>query len=581
MTGTVLLYLVTFALAWPLGVYISRVMKGERTPLDVLAPFERLLYRLIGVDAQASMTWPRYARALVVTNVPLALIAFLLFVFQANLPLNPDRVGNLPWFVALNTAASFVTNTNWQNYSGQSQLTYLSQLLGIVSLQFITPAVGAAALFALLRGLTGGVHANFGNYYADVTRFLTRVLLPLSVVLALLLVWQGVPSTFSGAKTATLAQPQTVMVDGTATRVTTQTIPVGPVAALVAIKQLGTNGGGWYGPNSAVPLENPTSLSNLIEVISIILLPVALVVAAGEFLRRRRFGVMLLSVMTVLSVALTWGAVAAERAPNRALAGVVAAGPNLEGKEVRFGADLSAAWAAVTTQTSNGSVNAMHDSLNPLGGAVPLLGMMLNDVYGGIGVGVINFFLFVVLAVFIAGLMVGRTPELFGRKIEAREVKLASVAILLQPLLILGFTAVTLALPGVTANSNPGFHGISQVLYEYTSQFANNGSAFAGLGTGASVWHNVTGSVVLILARYLPILAPLAIAGSLAAKRPAPETSGSLRVDTPVFALTLTSVMLILQLLNFLPALTLGPVAEQLAGAAKAPAASSTLEVRQ
>ncbi|ADV67240.1 potassium-transporting ATPase subunit KdpA [Deinococcus maricopensis] len=562
-------YLLVFALAWPLGGYIARVFRGERTLTDALAPLERALVRLIGANPDRGMTWQAYGRALLLSNIPLALLAFLVYAFQAPLPLNPDRIGNMPWFVALNTAASFITNTNWQNYSGQAQLGYLAQMLGVTALQFITPAAGIAVLFAILRGLNGGVNADapagaprdFGNYYVDVVRALTRVLLPASVVLALLLTWQGVPSTFSGAKTAALLEPQTVTVNGAAQPVTTQTIPVGPVAAMVAIKQLGTNGGGWYGPNSAVPLENPTALSNVLEGAAILVLPVALVFATGAFLRRPKFGVMILGVMTLLSAALVALSVVAERAPNPAFAGL-ASGANLEGKELRLGVDASAFWAAITTQTSNGSVNAMHDSLNPLTGAVPLAGLFLNDVYGGLGVGVINFLLFVLLTVFIAGLMVGRTPELFGRKIEAREIKLVSLALLLQPLLILGFTAVTLAMPAVTANSNPGFHGLSQVLYAYTSQFANNGSAFAGLGTANSVWHNVTGAAVLILARYIPMLAPLAIAGSLARKRVAPHTLGTLRVDTPVFAGTLLSVMLILTLLNFLPALMLGPVGE-------------------
>ncbi|HEX2863695.1 MAG TPA: potassium-transporting ATPase subunit KdpA, partial [Deinococcales bacterium] len=318
------------------------------------------------------------------------------------------------------------------------------------------------------------------------------------------------------------------------------------------------------GPNSAMPLENPTPLSNLLEMISILLIPVAEVLAAGFFLRQWRFGALLLVVTTLVSVALVAGAIAAERAPNPAFAGLAAAGPNLEGKEVRFGADATAAWASFATQTSNGSVNGMLDSFSPLGGLVPLTGMLLNDIYGGWGVGLINLFLFVIVTVFIAGLMVGRTPELWGRKIEAREVKFASIALLLQPLLILGFAAVALGLPGGPGNSNPGNHGLTQVLYEYTSAFANNGSGLAGLGN-STMWWNVSCAAVLVVARFVPILAPLAIAGSLAVKKVAPVTSGSLRVDTGVFAATLLAVMVIFQLLNFGPALVLGPVGEQLA----------------
>ncbi len=498
--NTFLTYLLVFLLAWPLGLYIARFMRGERTVLDVLAPLERAVCRLLGVrfgvDGEAQgMDWRGYARALLCSNLLVGLVAFLIFVFQDRLPLNPDRVAGMPWYLALNTAASFITNTNWQNYSGQAQLSYLAQMVGITALQIMTPAAGMAAMFALLRGLMGGRSTpgrpaqpgNLGNYFVDITRLTTRLLVPLCFVLALLLTWQGVPSTFGGARTVQLVEPQTVTVAGESRTVSTQTIPVGPVAAMVAIKQLGTNGGGWYGPNSAVPLENPTGLSNLLECVSIILLPVALVFALGTFLRRPRFGVMILGVMSLLSAVLTFAVILAERAPNPALAGLAAAGPNLEGKELRFGADATALWASFTTSSSNGSVNGMHDSFSALGGLVPQINMFLNDIYGGLGVGFINMFLFVVLTVFIAGLMVGRTPELFGRKIEVREMKIASLVILLQPLLVLGLTAVSLAIPSLTATLNPGFHGLSEVLYAFNSMYANNGSAFAGLGTGNSV----------------------------------------------------------------------------------------------
>ena len=574
---TFLTFLSVFLLAWPLGLYIARFMRGERTFLDFLNPAEHAFYRLLGVkfgaDGEAQgMDWRGYARALLFSNLFVGLVAFLIFVFQAGLPLNPDHVANMPWWLALNTAASFITNTNWQNYSGQAQLSYLSQMVGITALQIMTPAAGMAAMFALLRGLMGGQSVagkgnqpgNLGNYFVDMTRLTTRLLVPMAFVLALLLTWQGVPSTFGGAKTAQLLQPQTVTVDNKAQTVTTQTIPVGPVAALVAIKQLGTNGGGWYGPNSAVPLENPTPLSNLLECISIILIPVALVFALGTFLRRPRFGVMIIGVMSLLSAVLTFFTILAERAPNAALSGLAALGPNLEGKELRFGADATALWASLTTSTSNGSVNGMHDSFSALGGLIPQINMFLNDIYGGLGVGFINMFLFVVLTVFIAGLMVGRTPEIFGRKIEVREMKIASLVILLQPLLILGLSAVSLSVPSITANLNPGFHGLSEVLYAFNSMYANNGSAFAGLGTGTSVWYNVAGAVELILARFLPIIGPLAIAGLLSVKRVAPESSGTLRVDTPIFATTLLTVMLLLQLLNFAPALVLGGVSDHL-----------------
>lgn len=559
----VLTFALAFLLAWPLGRYMARVFRGERTFLDpLLNGLERGVYRFLGVLPERGMSWRGYARAILWSNFALGTVAYLVFIFQGVLPLNPDGVSGLRWDTALHTAASFITNTNQQHYSGQAQLSYLSQMVGVTALQLITPTAGLAVLVAILRGLQGGLGKlpagepkNLGNFYVDLTRGLTRVTLPLSFVLALLLVWQGVPSTFGGAKTAYLVQPQE--------EVTEQTIPVGPVAAMVAIKQLGTNGGGWYGPNSAVPLENPTPLSNLLETIALILVPVASVFMVGYFLRQRRFGVMILSVMTATSILLTTMTIVAENSPNRAFDGLAAVGTNMEGKEVRFGATASALWASLTTQTSNGSVNAMHDSLTPLGGMMPLVGMLINETYGGWGVGLINFLLFVLLTVFIAGLMVGRTPELFGKKVEAREIKLVAAALLLQPLLILVPTAITLFFPALTGNSNPGFHGITQVFYEYTSAFANNGSGFEGLGD-ATPWWNLTTSVSLILGRFVPLLAPLAVAGYLAQKRPTPTTTGTLRVDTPIFAVTTFSVIVLLTLLNFLPVLVLGPISEEL-----------------
>jgi potassium-transporting ATPase potassium-binding subunit len=565
MMDIVLTYGLAFLLAWPIGRYMARVFAGERTLFDaVLNPIENFLFRLLGIAAKQGMSWRGYAKALLFSNLFVGVIAYLIFLLQGRLPLNPDGVPGLSWDLALHTAASFITNTNQQHYSGQAQLSYLAQMVAITALQIITPAAGLAALVAILRGLMGGRADNtkpgtatrdLGNYYVDVTKAITRIFIPFSFALALLLTWQGVPSTFSGAKVATPLD--------SATGVTEQVIPVGPVAAMVAIKQLGTNGGGWYGPNSAVPLENPTPLSNLLETIAIILLPIAIVFMTGYFLKRRGFGMMILSVMTLSSILLTVAVVAAENQPNTTFIGLAAQGVNMEGKEVRFGATASALWATLTTQTSNGSVNSMHDSFTPLGGMIPMIGMLINETYGGVGVGMINFFLFLVITVFIAGLMVGRTPELFGRKLESKEIKLAAIALLIQPLLILVPTAITLAVPSLTANSNPGFHGISQVLYEYTSAFANNGSGFEGLGDN-TVWWNITTSINLILGRFIPIITPLAIAGYLARKRVAPESAGTLKVSTPIFAATTFSVIILLTLLNFLPVLVLGPIGEQL-----------------
>ena len=563
-------YLLVFALALPLGWYMAQVFKGEGTLLDrVFDPLERLIYRSLRIDPSRGMTWRGYSLALLWSNAPLALIAYLIFVFQGVLPLNPDKVPGLPWDLALHTVASFITNTNQQHYSGQSQLSYLSQLAAIVTMMFVTPAVGLAAMVAVLRGIGGGLRsgeahvalpaANLGNYYVDVTRAITRVLLPLSFVLALLLTWQGVPSTFDGAKTAQVLEPQTV--DGTL--IATQTIPVGPVAAMVAIKQLGTNGGGWYGPNSAVPLENPTPLSNLLQLISILLIPVASIFMVGYFTGRPKFGLSVMGIMVVLSTAMTALIVPLALSPNPAFAGLGTPSANMEGLEQRFGPTLSALWATWTTQTSNGSVNAMHDSLNPLAGLVPLAGMWFNMTFGGDGVGFLNFFTYLVIAVFIAGLMVGRTPELFGRKIEAREMKLASLGLLISPLLILVPSALAVTVPGVGANSNPGYHGLSQIVYEYSSAVANNGSGFEGLGDN-TVWWNLSSAVCLILARFVPIIAPLAIAGLIGAKKAAPESSGTLRVDTAVFAATTLSVILIVGALSYFPLAVMGPIAEQL-----------------
>lgn len=563
MSDIILVYGLSFLLAFPLGYYMFRVFKHQRTWLDpVLNPIENGFYRLFGIDPERGMTWRGYAVALLFTNLLVGIVAYFVFIFQGYLPLNPDDIPGMSWDLALHTVASFITNTNQQHYSGQAQLSYLSQMVGITALQIITPTVGLVAVVAILRGLFGGRNAetakageprDLGNYYVDMTRGLLRITLPLSFVMALFLTWQGVPSTFSGAKVAQLVDPQG--------EVTTQTIPVGPVAPMVAIKQLGTNGGGWYGMNSAVPLENPTPLSNLFETVALILVPIAIVFMAGYFTKRMRFALMILGVMVVTSALFTATSITAENYPNRAFHGLAAPGPNMEGKEVRIGATATGLYAALTTQVSNGSVNGMHDSLTPIGGLVPTIDMLINTTYGGWGVGLINFLVFIFITVFIAGLMVGRTPELFGRKLEAKEIKLAAIVLLLSPLLILGFTAATLAMPGLANTSNPAFHGITQVFYEYTSAFANNGSGFEGLGDN-TVWWNVTCAIVLILPRFLPIILPLAIAGSLAAKRVAPETAGTLRVDTPMFGATTFAIIILFTLLNFAPALVLGPIAE-------------------
>lgn len=552
-------------LGWALGLYLARVLRGEPSRLDRLfGPVERPIYRLLGVDPERGMTWKGYALAFLWSNAVLGAVVMAILMLQHRLPLNPDGIGPLTWDTALHTMVSFVTNTNQQHYSGQAQLSYLSQLAGLVTLQVVTPIMGLALAAAVLRGLFGGRNAStakegeardLGNYYVDVLRACLRFFVPLCLFVALLLTSQGVPSSFDGAATAKVLDAAAEMKE--------QVIPRGPVAPMVAVKQLGTNGGGWYGPNSTVPLENPTPLSNLVETVAIVLVPLAVVFMIGPFTGRRRLTWLVLGVMAAFSLACIAAGAAAEARPNAAFAGLAAPGPNMEGKETRFGPAASALWATLTTQTSNGSVNAMHDSLNPLTGLVLLAGMLMNATWGGIGCGLTTFLIYLIVTVFLAGLMIGRTPELFGRKLETREIRLLGLAVVLQPLVILGFTATALALPQFTGNSNPGFHGITQVFYEYSSAFANNGSGFEGLGD-ATVWWNLTCVAALLLGRYPILLVPLMVAGSLAAKRVAPETAGTLRIESLTFGATLFAVIVLLTVLSFLPAFVLGPIGEWL-----------------
>ena len=572
MTETLLVLVLAIGLAWPLGHYLARVMRGDRSWVDrITGPVERLIYGALGTDPQRGMSWRGYARAFAISNVVVGLVVWVQFMTQAWLPLNPDDIPNMRWDTALHTMVSFLTNTNQQHYSGQSQLSYLSQMVGIVGLQVATPVMGLAMVVATLRGLFGGrtemaqtagsavvdgrvapegVERDVGNYWAYVTRATLRFMLPLCLVWSVLLTWQGVPSTLQSG-------PSITPVD-TSVEMKEQKIPLGPVSSMVAIKQLGSNGGGWYGPNSTVALENPTPLSNLIEVLGILLIPMAITFMVGPFTRRKRLTAMVFGTMLLMSLASTglsmWSEAYSSTATDPAL---------MEGKEVRLGVASSTLWSAMTTQVNNGSVNAMHDSLAPLSGGMAMVNMLINAIWGGVGCGLQQFLVYLMLAVFLAGLMTGRTPELFGRKIEAAEVKLLALLILLQPLVVLGFSAITLVFPSITGNSNPGFHGISQVFYEYTSAFANNGSGFEGLGD-ATWWWNLSCSVVLALGRYPALIIPLAVAGLMARKRVAPEGSGTLHVETPTFALTLVAVIVILTVLQFMPALVMGPIAEHL-----------------
>ena len=558
MIEALVILLASIALAWPLGLYLARLMRGTPMRIDPLFRWiETPLYRVLGVDPAHAMSWRGYVLAFLLSNAVLAVLTLAVFMTQAWLPFNPDHIPNLRWDTALHTMVSFLTNTNQQHYSGQAQLSYLSQMTAITGLQVITPMMGLALAVATLRALFARTQDNgnaarirVGNYYADVVRLCLRFLLPLCLLWTLLLTWQGVPSTLA-------AGPQAVPIDASA-GMQAQKIPLGPVAAMVAAKQLGANGGGWYGPNSSFPLENPTPLSNALELVGIVLIPMAVVFMIGAFTGRRRFGALVFGCMLGMSLLSTFGTVWLEGH------GATAASPLLmEGKEVRFGADGTALWATLTTQVQNGSVNGMQDSMSPLTGLVSLVNMLVSAIWGGIGCGLQQFLVYLLMAVFLAGLMTGRTPELFGRKLETPQVRLLAVLVLLQPITLLGLTALTLAVPGLAGTSNPGFHGISQVFYEFTSAYANNGSGFEGLADN-TLWWNLSCSLVLLLGRFPILILPLVIASQLAAKRQAPQSAGSLQIETPTFALTLVCVIVVLTVLQFMPALVLGPVADHL-----------------
>jgi len=543
-----ILFAITAALSWPLGQFMTRVLAAR----DV-DRFDRSLARWLGPRVLQSQSSKEYAISLVVLNAFMFVWAFFVLVAQDRLPLNPGGKPAMEPTLAFNTAISFVTNTNLQHYSGEQALSYFSQIFAMTWLQFVSAATGIATLTAISRSL--GPTPDMGNFFRDISRATFLVLMPLAFILAILLMICGMPMTFEGAATA-----QTL--EGTV-----QSIARGPVAAMVAIKQLGTNGGGFFGPNSTHPFENPTFLSCALENIAILLIPMASVWMVGRLLGRMRHAVVIFITMAVLLVSMAIPATMLESQPNPAFASLpvdVSLG-NLEGKELRFGLASGPIWAVATTATSNGSVSAMHDSFNPLTGLFPLLGMWLNVTYGGVGVGFINMLLYVIIAVFISGLMVGRTPEYLGRKIEAREMKLATLALLLHPFLILGGTALFVATPwGAATVANPGSHGFSEILYEFSSSAANNGSGFEGLGDNTVPWNIATG-LVMFFARYLPIVLPIAIAGSLARKRLVPESPGTLRTDTLLFGSLLLGTIFLVGTLLFLPVAVLGPIAEYLA----------------
>lgn len=561
--AVVFIILFTIATSLVLGQYMFRVFTGKRTLLDpILLPIDKLVLRLTGVNPDEQQDWKQYSISLLVSNVVMWLVTFAIVSLQGMLPLNPDGIANMEPTLSFNTISSFTTNTNLQHYSGETGLSYFSQMFVISFLQFVTAATGVAACIAVMRGLAGNRLQQLGNFYVDLTRATVRVFLPLAIVVAVILISQGTPMTFDGAVKATT-------IEGAE-----QTIARGVTAGVVSIKQLGTNGGGYYGPNSSHPLENPTPLSNFVETWSITIIPMSMVWTLGYMVARRRLAVVVFATMLALYLPMVAFAVNQEVGGNPAIAamGVDQSSGSMEGKEVRFGAPLSALWAVTTTVTSNGSVNSMHDSMTPLGGLMPFVGMWLNNIFGGVGVGFINMLIFVIVAVFIAGMMIGRTPEFLGKKVEGKEMKLASLALLWHPLAILVGTAIACYVWATTADpgtalawlKNPGAHGFSEMLYEFTSAAANNGSGFEGLGDNTPFWNLSTG-LVMLLSRYIPIIAPLALAGALAAKPAAPETSGSLRADSATFGVTLWAVIVILGLLMFLPVAVLGPIAEHLA----------------
>ncbi|MEN6346431.1 MAG: potassium-transporting ATPase subunit KdpA [Armatimonadia bacterium] len=561
---------VLLLLAKALGEYMARVYEGQRTLLDpVMRPLERLLYRLAGSRATAEMSWRSYAVAVLLFNLTGLLVVYALQRLQGFLPANPQHLGSVPADLALNTAVSFATNTNWQSYSGETTLSYLTQMLGLTVQNFLSAATGMAVLVALIRGLVRRTAQSLGSFWVDLTRSVLYVLLPLSLVLALVLVSQGVVQTLQPSHTVALLQPITVNRNTT----TEQTIALGPAASQVAIKQLGTNGGGFFGANSAHPLENPTPLSNFLETLAILLIPAALCFTFGRMVGDGRQGLVLLAAMGLIFVPMLGLSLVAEQTGNPMLttlgvdqtASPLQPGGNMEGKELRFGVAASSLWSVATTAASNGSVDAMHDSLTPLGGLVAMWLMQLGEVvYGGVGSGLYGVLAFVIIAVFIAGLMVGRTPEYLGKKIETYEVKMAALMVLIPPILVLVGTALAVTVPeGTGALTNHGPHGFSEILYAFSSASNNNGSAFAGLAAN-NLFYNLSLALVMLIARYWLIVPALAMAGSLAAKKTVPVSAGTLPTHTPLFTGWLVMVVVVVGALSFLPALALGPIAEQL-----------------
>ncbi|MBK8585343.1 MAG: potassium-transporting ATPase subunit KdpA [Bacteroidetes bacterium] len=555
--GVIFSYSIALLLAIPLGRYIGKIFSNEKTVLDrLLNPVDGFFYKLSGIDIKKEMNWKQHLMALLTINMFWFLLAMLVLTNMGWLPLNPDGNPSMSADLAFNTAISFVTNTNLQHYSGETGMTYLGQLV-LMLFQFISAGCGIAIAAVVFQAMKEKSAEKLGNFYHYFVRSCTRILLPISIVVAVLLMINGTPMTMEGKDSIVSLQGDSVQVSR------------GPVAAFVAIKHLGTNGGGFFGPNSAHPFENPSYFTNIVEIVTQMLIPIGLIFALGYVLKRRKLALMIFGVMTLGFFLLAIPTIINEVSGNPAIAqmGIQQNMGSMEGKEVRFGSAASAYWSIATTVISTGSVNAMHDSFTALSGMFQMLGMMVNAFYGGVGVGFLNFYIYIILAVFISGLMVGRTPEFLGKKIEAREMKIAMIIALLHPLLILTGTAISSHLishdPTTYAGwlNNPGYHGFSEMLYEFTSSSANNGSGFEGLGDNTPFW-NIACGIVMLIARYLPIIGPVAIAGSLASKKYIPESAGTLKTDTSTFGLMVFAVIAIVAALSFFPALALGPIAE-------------------
>lgn len=567
ISAVALCFILTILLSVPLGRYISKVYKGQKTWLDFICnPIEKFVFKLSGINANKEMNWKQHLTAMLSINLIWFLVGMFILMNQGWLPFNPDKISSMSPDLAFNTAISFLVNCNLQHYSGETGMSYFTQIFFVTFLQFVSAATGMAMAALVFKSLspkteteklseTSFSYRALGNFYNYFLKSCTRILIPLSAVIAIILLFNGTPMNTQGKDTFISMQGDTVQVSR------------GPAAAMIAIKHLGTNGGGYFGANSSHPLENPNFFTNLVELASQMIIPLAMIFAFGFFINKKKLSWMIFAVMTIGFLALTIPTIITEIHGNPAIAkmGINQTAGAMEGKEVRFGTPSSAFWSIATTVISTGSVNSMHDSSMPISGMMQMLAMMTNAFYGGCGVGILNFYIYIIIAVFISGLMVGRTPEFMGKKVEAREIKIAMIVALLHPFLILVGTALAsygiMNIKDITWLNNPGYHGFSEMLYEYTSSAANNGSGFEGLGDN-TLWWNVSTGIILALGRYIPIIGPIAIAGLLANKKEIPESAGTLKTDTGTFGLMIFAVIFLITALSFFPALTLGPIAE-------------------